>query len=515
MTRSTVGALLLAALFAAGGCGKKPSPPHRSVGKSLKPPAFSLAPPARVVAQMWENVRSIELSGTMQSWEPQQSYEPDGPPRDLGSAKFVLRESRDSGQGSIGWSRQVKYPFARSYEYVNVVDSTRGEVRGLDSWYFETAPPPRAMSSDHFAATWRQIHQLSPLSFLTGRAPELQAMLDPVTKLPLRLRAKDVDETAGDSILDVVMGEWMPAGDLLVPRSTSWMLNGATLAEVRIEHVRLNPTDEPPPPPAFLPIASDRKSFVPFEWVLRREAMGGYSDDDSIKKQHLERVANGIELVAGRTHNALIVDMGDHLVVVDAPLDEAYAKWVLATCRERFPLELVTTLVLTHHHNDHSAGARAFVAAGAQVIVGAGNLAHFRKVFEATHLLDNDTLAGAPRPARILEVDEPLLLRGRARSLQLMRIANHHAANMLVAYLPIERIAFVADLWSPGRDKLRAPETFERHRDLVEALRSAKITPKLVVGGHGGVGNYAELATAVDAGPEGPEPSVAQTPPPP
>jgi hypothetical protein len=79
---------------------------------------------------------------------------------------------------------------------------------------------------------------------------------------------------------------------------------------------------------------------------------------------------------------------------------------------------------------------------------------------------------------------------------------------MLVAYLPVERIAFVADLWSPGRDQLRDSQTFERHQDLVAALRAAKITPQLIVGGHGGIGTYAELATSVDAGPENAAPSL-------
>lgn len=492
---------MLGAMLGAA-CSKKVHPAPDRPAVSAKPAAASSsALPARAVAEMWQNVRSIELTGTWTSWEPQQSYEVDGAPRDIGTAKFVLRESRDSGQASIAWSRQVKYPFARDYDYVDVLDSEHAEVRGVDSWYVD-APAPRAMSRDHFAATWREIHQLSPLSFLTGRAPELEAILDPATHLPVRLRAHDVDETAGDSTLDVVMNEWMPTGDLVVPRSMSWMLNGTTLAEVKIEQVRLNPQDAPPPPPQLVPLASDPRAVVPYQWVLRREAMGGYSEDDALAKQHLERVAEGVELVAGRTHNALIVEMRDHLVVIDAPLDEAYSKWVLEACRARFSHKPIKTLVLTHHHNDHSGGARAYVAAGVEVIVGAGNQAHFRKVFEAPHHLDHDALDTSPRPAVITEVNDVMRLTAGSRNLVLLRIANHHAQGMLVAYLPVERIAFVADLWSPGRDQLRAPQTFERHQDLVEALRAAKITPRLIVGGHGGIGNYAELATAVDAGPE-------------
>jgi glyoxylase-like metal-dependent hydrolase (beta-lactamase superfamily II) len=457
--------------------------------------------PASTPAEKWRRVHAIELSGTAHHWEPQQSLVADGPPRDLGDSTFVLRDSL-GGQASIAWQREVKYPFVRRYQYIDVVNATSGEVRGLDSWYFDAPPPPRALSSDHFATVWREIHRISPLSYLTGRAPELEAELDLITKLPVRLRTRDADTVEGDSILDAVLSDFQPEAELSIPRRLSYMLNGQTIAELKIEKVRLNPDDAAPAPPTLSLVKSDANGGqVPFQWVLRREAMGGYSEDDTLAKQHLEQVAEGVFLVAGRTHNALIVDMGDRLVVIDAPLDNAYSKWVIDTCRQQFPLKPITTLVLTHHHADHSGGAREFVAAGADVIVGASNQRHFERMFKAPHELDRDSLRNASKVAHITEVAETTTLQSRTRAIQLVRIANHHAEGMLIAFLPQERLAFVADLWSPGRDRLRAPLTFERHQDLVEALRAAKITPKHIVGGHGSVGNYAELATAVDAGP--------------
>jgi glyoxylase-like metal-dependent hydrolase (beta-lactamase superfamily II) len=487
---------VLFALLVTQACNKREPAPEPLRAPSSKPPA-----PPPPPAEKWRAIRAIELSGSAHFWEPQQSVVADGPPRVVGNATFTLRDSMD-GQASIAWKREVKYPFAKTYEYVNVLDATRGEVRGLDSYYFKEPPPPRPMSSDHFATAWREIHRISPLSYLTGRAPELEAELDLVTKLPVRLRSRDTDNIDGDSTLDLMLTDFRPEAALSIPRMLSYMLNGHTIAELKIERVRLNPTEPPPAPPSLPLLKSDANGGrVPFQWVLRREAMGGYSEDDSLAKQHLVRVTDGVFLVAGRTHNALIVELSDRLVVVDAPLDNAYSKWVLDTCRERFPMKPVTTLVLTHHHNDHCGGAREFVAAGVDVIVGASNQQYFTRMFTAAHELDKDTLQQAPKPAHITEVAEGMTLQSASRTLQLLRIPNHHAEGMLVAFLPKERIAFVADLWSPERDELRAPLTFERHKDLVDALRAAKVTPKLVVGGHGSVGNYAELATAVDAGP--------------
>lgn len=449
----------------------------------------------------WQRIQSIELRGTARHWEPRQSFVAEGEPRFIGESAFTLRHDLSRGRASLRWKRGVVYPFAREYEYLQVVDTTSGEVRGIDSWYVVDPHAKRPMSSDHFAATWREIQQLSPLSYLRSASDDTAVTLDAATGLPALLRRHDVDMVEGDSTFDVELSEWQSEENVHVPRRVGYRLNGRTIAEFAIDSVALNPTDAPPTAPNQALVPSDAVAGgVPFEWVMRREAMGGYSERDSISQQHLERIGEGLLLVAGRTHNSLIVEMSDHLVVVDAPLDNAYSEWILREMGQR-STKPIRTLVLTHHHDDHSGGARAFVAAGAEVVVGAPNRAHFMRMFAAPHRLDSDALERNPTAARVTEVLDRRVLSDASRSIELVRIRNHHADGMLIAYLSRERLAFVADLWSPGRDALRSPVTFERHQDLVDAVRAEKLDVERVVGGHGGVGNFADLAKAVDAGP--------------
>jgi glyoxylase-like metal-dependent hydrolase (beta-lactamase superfamily II) len=239
---------------------------------------------------------------------------------------------------------------------------------------------------------------------------------------------------------------------------------------------------------------------VPYQWVLRRQFIGTYLDSDAVSFDpragsgfKLAEVAPGVQQVVGGTHNSLIVEMADHLIVFDAPVGEAQSRWTLDAARAKFPGKPVRYLVLTHHHMDHASGARTYVAEGATVLVGAANRAHFARVFSAPHRVDDDQLQRNPRPAEILEVTEKQVLSDGKRSVELHPIENPHAEGMLFAYLPEARLGFVTDLWSPGRDALGDKLT-PNQAALVAAVKKAGIDPARFAGGHGTVADYAPLA---------------------
>src|SRR4030095_4700585 len=83
------------------------------------------------------------------------------------------------------------------------------------------------------------------------------------------------------------------------------------------------------------------------------------------------------------SHNSLIVEMKDYLIVFDAPVSDGHANWILNAARTKYPNKPVKYLVLTHHHMDHACGPRACAAQGATIVVGQGNGEHFRRVLAA------------------------------------------------------------------------------------------------------------------------------------
>jgi glyoxylase-like metal-dependent hydrolase (beta-lactamase superfamily II) len=296
----------------------------------------------------------------------------------------------------------------------------------------------------------------------------------------------------GPSRYDLVLGDWRAVGGAKVAHRLVYELNGMRIAEIVHEEVRVEapaPTAFDVPPELLASAPRPATGEVPWQWVLRRQHIGVYLDSDRVHYDpaaspglRLVDVAPGVAQVQGGSHNSLIVDLGDGLAVLDAPIDDAQSRWTLHELRARFPERRVKHLALTHHHMDHVGGARAYVAEGASVVVGAGAGAHFAKALGPG--------------ARIVEVADRLALAGPARSVELLLVANPHAEGMLVGWVPDARLAFATDLWSPGRDKLGDQAT-PGQAALVAGLRARGVRPERVAGGHGTVGEYAPLEALV------------------
>ena len=136
--------------------------------------------------------------------------------------------------------------------------------------------------------------------------------------------------------------------------------------------------------------AKPARRDVPYQWVIRRQFIGTYLDSDNVSFDakgspglRLQQLAPGVFHVRGGSHNSLLVEMSDHLIMVDAPVTDGQSMWWWARRGRSFPGKPIRWLVLTHHHMDHAGGIRALLAEGATLVVGQGAGAHFRKVLDA------------------------------------------------------------------------------------------------------------------------------------
>ena len=86
-----------------------------------------------------------------------------------------------------------------------------------------------------------------------------------------------------------------------------------------------------------------------------------------------QKLADGVWLVAGGTHNSLAVDFRDFVTVIEAPLNEERSLAVLAEVARLIPNKPIRYVVNTHHHFDHSGGLRTYMAQGATVVTHQAN----------------------------------------------------------------------------------------------------------------------------------------------
>jgi glyoxylase-like metal-dependent hydrolase (beta-lactamase superfamily II) len=211
----------------------------------------------------------------------------------------------------------------------------------------------------------------------------------------------------------------------------------------------------------------------------------------------LQEIAPGVHQVQGGTHNSLVVEMSDHLIVLDAPITDAQSLWLVGATRAQFPGKPIRWLALTHHHMDHAGGLRGILAeGGVTLVVGQGAGAHFRRVLEAPATRNPDLPARSYHMTPILEVPESHVMSDSSgRQVIVYVMDNPHAKGMLMGWVPHARIGYVTDVWSPGPPLPAKPNP--GLASVVNTVKRAGLQPERFAGGHGGTADYQMLARLV------------------
>jgi glyoxylase-like metal-dependent hydrolase (beta-lactamase superfamily II) len=239
---------------------------------------------------------------------------------------------------------------------------------------------------------------------------------------------------------------------------------------------------------------------VPYQWVLRRMFLNRLTDSDAIYfppggSFKLVELAPNVQHVQGGGANHLIVNMKDGLVLVDAPVDNGQSAEVIKLAKAKYPGKPVKTLVLTHHHMDHTGGVREFAAEGATVIVPAPDKAYFEEVIKRPHTIEPDAQQKAQKPANVQEVKDTLALKDDTVEINLYNIPNPHVDGYLLVHVAKENVVFVTDLISPRGQIGRNPGTVA----VGDALRKHNITNATIAGGHGTTAKQADIGPALAA----------------
>jgi len=319
------------------------------------------------------------------------------------------------------------------------------------------------------------------ISFHWEGAGSYTILLDAETHRPGRQESLFSDRTAGDATLEFVFGDWRPVDGLWAPFSLEHRMAGETTASFTTELLEVDrPLD-----PALFAVPEGFHELPPAESGPAR----------------LRRLADDVWLIEGLggrlAYSALAVGLGDEVVVVEAPLASGLGDEVLARVREAMPGRPVTALALTHHHDDHSGGTRAFVAAGATVVTTAGNVEYFRAMAAAPRTLHPDSLARSPREPRIEVVYGRRVFASGGRRLELIEVGpSPHVDEMLIAWLPDEGILFQGDLLNVPRGGPVAPAT-DTTVHFAAKLAELGLAPRVHVGVHGTVGGPEHLAEAL------------------
>ncbi len=144
-------------------------------------------------------------------------------------------------------------------------------------------------------------------------------------------------------------------------------------------------------------------------------------------------MADGVWFMGGGTHNSVLVEYPNYLVMIEGPNNDARSMEVMAEAKKLVPNKPIKYLINSHHHFDHSGGVRAYVAEGATVITNDINKSYYEQVWKAPHTLDPDRLSQNPKKATFITVKDKYVLADGGKSIEIYRIEgdNHNAGMML------------------------------------------------------------------------------------
>src|SRR5215471_12161132 len=74
----------------------------------------------------------------------------------------------------------------------------------------------------------------------------------------------------------------------------------------------------------------------------------------AVVKVQTDKIADGVWYLTGGTHHSVLVEMADHLVVIDGPQDDARSTALIAEVKKIVPDKPIKFVVNTHHHFDHA-----------------------------------------------------------------------------------------------------------------------------------------------------------------
>ncbi len=488
-----------------------------------------------------EQLKTITIKGRGQFWEPDESVVAGGVAVHVADVTYEIRRDFARDAANITWVRDyLELPWPRMNKYVEVIADGVGFAIGNDGGprtaSLQAQGPERVMTGNRLATTKRELQRRSPILLLEmarnasrlgahtdvslgGRPHPAVAyrsdlatfivVFDSDTSLPVRIRTMDFDPLHGDSEFDWIVSDWRSIdGGMKFPFRQQYDVGGRKLMEFEVEEVAVNPAlnaslfSVPESVRSSAPTMATAN--IPYLWILRRQLIGSYYDVDNlthdpsrVKLNFVER-ASGVVQVQGTIHHTLIVEMDTFLVVFDAPYMDGYSKWVIDAARQRFKNKPIRYLVLTHHHIDHVAGYRSFVAEGATLVVGRGTTGFWRKVLASSDALGTDTPRKSLANAEIIEVGANHAITDGSRRVELYELRSRHSEGMLVGYVPHAKLGYQTDIWTgPGVDPLGA-QAMPRQRALVELVEKLKLDVTHFIGGHGRIGLYADLRKTAD-----------------
>ncbi len=216
-----------------------------------------------------------------------------------------------------------------------------------------------------------------------------------------------------------------------------------------------------------------------------------------------EKLADGVWHVAGGSHNSVAIEMRDHFVLVETPLNDGRSQPVIDAVKALVPGKPIRYVINSHVHFDHAGGLRTAVAEGATIVTQAANVPFFERAFATPSQIAPDRLAQSGKRAAFLAVNDRATLSDGTRTVDIHRINDSvHNDTFLLVHLPKEKILIEADAYTPLAPGAQPPATPNANNvNLIDNIERLKLPVERIAPLHGRVVPLADLYTTASRPP--------------
>ena len=321
------------------------------------------------------------------------------------------------------------------------------------------------------------------ITFVMPDTQQIAVYVDSKTGLVSKYELIFTDPLTGEDASEIMFSDYTTSGRLKVPQTWTWRIAGDQQAKYKVKA-------------EFNPAVTDETFKVADAGFRKLDAQ------PAAQQANVEKLADGvyvIQNVAGNNQNTLAVEFRDYIMAVEAPGTSGGADNVIRRIKETIPGKPIKYIAMTHHHGDHIGGLRSFIAEGSTVVTTPKN----RKVVETMAAApQNDRLAKNPRKPEfaLIENGRRVFTDGQ-RTVELIDIGpNPHAREMVVAYLPQQRIVFQGDLFfMPNNDAPFGPPQAST-LSFAKALKDKGIKAEWIASVHGRTAPIADFVRATEGG---------------
>jgi glyoxylase-like metal-dependent hydrolase (beta-lactamase superfamily II) len=280
----------------------------------------------------------------------------------------------------------------------------------------------------------------------------------------------------GDTLVETTYSGYKDFGGVIFPERIVRTQGGHPVLDITVSEVKLNPAVD-------IALPDQVKTFTPAPAQVNVQAL-----------------ATGVYYLTGTNAHTVAIDQSDHIVVVEAPTNEARSQAVIAKIKETIPNKPIRFVINSHVHFDHAGGLRTYVDEGARVVTHELNKPYFEQAWAAPRTLNPDRLAQSKKEPTFQTVTDKYVLMDKNRSIEIHTIANSgHNDAFLMVYLPKEKILIEGDAFTPAAADAPPPSVPNPYAvNLNENIERLKLDVRQIAALHGPrVVTMADLRTAI------------------